>query len=178
MNVQTNNDINSFIIQHITRLYNNRDFDGLKQMGLSKTLATRVANLSLWDSARLSEFRVQIGDIFVDEKRLDMMIDHNQHEGAKNILIDHMIKMEASQVMLQELTGIDHEEYRGRRRALDLPKATSGRPPALSEEESIDVHNTWLRYKDEIDGLVRYYYVGLKTKISLSRIWQHMQTQN
>ncbi len=175
---QLNNDINSFIIQHITRLYNKRDFDGLKQMGLSKDSASRVANLPMLASARLSEFRVQIGDIFVDEKRLGMMIDRNQHEGAKNTIIDQMILMDSSQSMLFELAGIEHVEYRDRRKSLDLPKASSGRPSALNEDESIDVYNAWREYLNEEDLLLRYYLIGMKTKISLARIWQYMQIQN
>jgi len=172
-----NSELNQFVIQHITRLFNRRDFNELERMGLSKESASSVVNLSMGDSSRLSQFRVQIGDIQVDEKRLNMIIKMNQHEGAKNQLIDQMILLEASQSMLFELTGMDHIEYRERRRALDLPKGSSGRPVALTEAESIAVNDAWFKYNDD-DNLIRYYNVGMETKISLSRVWQHLQIRN
>ncbi len=173
-----NTALNAFVINYITRLYQNRDFESLRTIGLSRETARRVANLSLRDSARLGNFRAQIAAIEVTEKHLDMMITHVQHEGAKDEIIDQLIQLGASQVMLWELTGIDHAEYRDRRQALGLPKALAGRPSVLTEEESTAVHNAWHKYAEETDVILRYYYIGLDTQILLSRVWHHLQTPN
>ncbi|MEN8132069.1 MAG: STY4526/YPO1902 family pathogenicity island replication protein [Pseudomonadota bacterium] len=173
-----NNALNTFIIQHIYRLYKRRDFEGLNDIGLSKETAKRVASLSLEDVARLESFRAKIAELRVTESHLEMMIAHVQHEGAKEELVDQLIQLGASQVMLWELSGIDHAEYRERRKTLGLPKASAGRPSALTEEESTALHIAWQRYADEEDILLRYYYVGLCTEISLSRVWNYLQTPN
>ena len=141
--------LNAFIINYITRLYQSRDFESLRLMGLSRETAKRVASLSLSDSARLENFRTQIANFQVTERHLYMMINHVQHEGVKDEIIDQLIQLGASQVMLWELTGIDHGEFRDRRQALGLPKATPGRPSALNEEESTAVHHAWHTYTEE-----------------------------
>ena len=169
---------NAFVIQHIYRLYQDRDFEGLLAIGLSKEAAKRVATLSLDDVARLENFRAQIADFKITEYHLEMMIKHVKHEGAKEELINQLIQLGASQVMLGELAGIQPAEYRERRQAMDLPKASAGRPSILTEQESTRVHHVWHHYAGELDDLLRYYYVGLDTNISLSRIWHHLQTPN
>ena len=170
--------LNAFIIQYIYRLYQDRDFESLRAIGLSRETAKRVVNLSLRDVARLENFRAQIAEFKVTESHLEMMINHVQHEDAKNELIDQLIQLGASQVMLWELSGIDPVEYRQRRQTLDMPKATAGRPSVLTEEESTALHHAWHKYAEEPDILLRYYYVGLDTQIVLSRVWHHLQTPN
>ena len=172
------NSLNAFVIQYIYRLYKHRDFESLRAIGITRETAQRVANLSLDDVARLENFRAKLAEFKVTESHLQMMITHVQHEGAKDALIDQLINLGASQVMLWELSGIDHVDYRDRRRAIGLPKATAGRPSALTEEESTLVHHAWHKYTDEPDILLRYYYVGLDTQIALSRVWHHLQTPN
>jgi len=177
METNYNSDFNQFVIHHITRLYNRREFIELEKIGVSKSSANTLVNLSVLDSSRLSDFRIQIGNINVDEKQLTMIIKMNQHEGAKNKIIDQMIVQGASHSMLFSLIGMDHIEYRERREALDLSKGISGRPTNLTVDESIAVNKAWEKYKNDED-LIRYYHVGIETTISLSRIWQHLQIRN
>ncbi len=170
--------LNAFVIQYIYRLYQDRDVEGLRAIGLSKEVAKRVASLSLDEVGRLENFRAQIAEFKVTESHLEMMIKHVQHEGAKDELIDQLIQLGASQTMLAELAGIEPTEYRARRQALGLPNASAGRPSVLTEQESTKVHHVWHHYAGEPDDLLRYYYVGLDTDISLSRIWHHLQNPN
>lgn len=172
------NTLNTFVIQYINRLYKHRDIESLHAIGLSMEMAQRLANLSLEDIARLEGFRAKIAEFRVAEGHLEMMISHVRHEGMKDKLIDQLIQLGASQVMLWELSGVDHVEYRERRQALGLPKASAGRPSALTEEESTAVHTAWQEYEAEQDMLLRYYWIGFDTKIALSRVWHYLQTPN
>ena len=172
-----NTELNTFVISYITRLYHARDFESLLLLGLSRESAQRVANMSQIDTLRLSGFPGQIANFRVTERHLDMMIHHVQQEGKKEMLIDQLIQLDASHVMLKALTGMDSSEYRERRQTLGLPKASPGRPTALNEQESTDVHNAWHKHKGH-EELYRYYLVAMDTDISLSRIWHHMQSQH
>jgi hypothetical protein len=170
-------EFNTFIINHITRLYRARDFLSLMSLGLSRDVAERVANMSQIDTLRLSDFPGMIAHIQIREPHLEMMIRHVQHEGNKDRLIDECIQLDASQIMLKTLTAMDSTEYRERREALGLPKATPGRPTVLSEQESTKVHNAWQRHQEH-EELYRYYLMAMDTGLSLARIWHHMQSQH
>lgn len=172
-----NTELNTFVINYITRLYLFRDFDSLITLGLSRKTAERIANMSQIDTLRLSGFPSRIANFQVTERHLDLMIQHVQQEGKKDLLIDQMIELDASQVMLKVLTGMESAEYRERRQALGLPKASPGRPAILDGSESNSVHNTWHMHQGH-EELYRYYLVAMDTNISLSRIWHHMQSQH
>jgi hypothetical protein len=172
-----NSDFNTFIINYITRLYRARDFVSLLSLGLSREAAERVANMSQIDTLRLSDFPGMLAHIQIREPHLEMMIRHVQQEGQKDQLIDECIQLDASQAMLKALTGMDSVEYRERRQALGLPKASPGRPIALNEQESTNVHNAWQKHQEH-EELYRYYLVAWDTDLSLARIWHHMQGQH
>jgi hypothetical protein len=175
----TNEELNTFVINYISRLYHLRDFETLLSIGLTRKTAERIANMSQIDTLRLGGFPAKIANFQITERHLDLMIQHVQQEGKKDVLLDQMIQLDASHAMLKELTGMDSAEYRERRNALDLPKATPGRPAVLDEQQSTDVHKAWHKYSDYEDNeLMHYYMVALETKISLSRIWHHMQGQH
>lgn len=172
-----NSEFNTFVINHITRLYRARDFASLLSLGLSREAAERVANMSQIDTLRLSDFPGMLAHIQIREPHLEMMIRHVQQEGQKDQLIDQCIQLDASQVMLKALTGMDSSEYRERRQALGMPKASPGRPNVLSELESTQVHNAWHKHQGHED-LYRYYLVAMDTGLSLTRVWHHMQSQH
>jgi hypothetical protein len=172
-----NNEFNTFIINHITRLYRIRDFNSLLSIGLSRSAAERVANMAQIDTLRLSEFPGQLAHVQIREPHLEMMIQHVQQERQKDTLIDQCIALDASQVMLKTLTGMGSAEYRERRQALGLPKASPGRPSALNEQESAQVYNSWHRHQGH-EELLCYWHVAIDTDLSLARIWHHMQDQH
>jgi hypothetical protein len=125
----------------------------------------------------LSEFPGQLAHLQIREPHLEMMIQHVQQERQKDTLIDQCIQLDASQVMLKTLTGMDSTEYRERRQALGMPKASPGRPTVLNEQESAQVHNAWHHHQGH-DELLRYWHVAIETELSLARIWHHMQSQH
>lgn len=171
--------VNAFFIREATKLYNNRDFDRLREMGLSPKTAKVIADLPIRITERLACFRAAACSLkVVSEDHILMLIQHVQHEDRRDILTDQLIQMNASQAMLADLLGMDANDYRNRRRALGLPKACAGRPTALTEEESVRTHSALHRHCDEKDILIKFYKVGMETGIPLARIWQHMQTQN
>jgi hypothetical protein len=177
LNNNINSDFNTFVINFITRLYRARDFPMLHTLGLSRESAELVANMSQIDTLRLSEFPGRVAQIQILEPHLEMMIRHVKQENRKDALVDQCIELDASLVMLRALTGMDYGEYRERRKALGLPKASPGRPNALNEQDSTKVHNSWHRYSEH-DDLYRYYLVAMDTGLSLARIWHHMQSQH
>ncbi|MEW8139471.1 MAG: STY4526/YPO1902 family pathogenicity island replication protein [Candidatus Thiodiazotropha endolucinida] len=175
----TNEELNAFVINYVTRLYHLRDYETLLSIGLTRQTAERIANMSQIDTLRLEGFPAKIAKVQITERHLDLMIQHVQQEDKKDLLIDQLIELEASHAMLKELTDMDSAEYRERRNALGLPKATPGRPPVLDEQQSTDVHRAWHRYeKYEDNELMRYYMVAMETRIPLCRIWHHMQGQH
>lgn len=176
-NNNLNTELNTFIINYITLLYHARDFASLLSMGLSRETAGRVANMSQIDTLRLSSFPGKIANFRITERHLDMMIRHIQQEGKRELLIDQVIQLDASLAMLKALTGMEGNEYRERRQALGMPKASPGRPTVLTEQESTEVHNAWRKHQEH-EELYRYYLVAIDTALSLSRIWLHMKSQH
>lgn len=170
---------NAFLLREATKHYNNRDFDRLREMGLSPKTAKVIADLPIRIAERFACFRAEACSLkVVSDNYILMLIQHVQHEDRRDILTDQLIQMGASQAMLAELLGLDANDYRNRRRALGLPKACAGRPAALTEEESVRTHSALHRHRDEKDMLIKFYKVGMETGIPLARIWQHMQTQD
>lgn len=172
------NPFNAFLIREVTRLYNARDFARLQERGISRKVAENIVNLPVKIAEKVSHFSADTGSVYFDEGHLMKVIQYVQVEDHRDTLIGHLIEMGASQAMLVELTGMDPESFRSRRRELGLPKAAAGRPSALNEDEAIRVLNAWQRHQTEQDILVRYYKVGMETRINLGRVWQHLQTVN
>ncbi|MGD8594568.1 MAG: STY4526/YPO1902 family pathogenicity island replication protein [Gammaproteobacteria bacterium] len=167
-------EFNAFIIRFVISAFNEKNHAALQEIGLTPKQLQRLRNMTLDDLGRLSSFRTTVANISFDARRLDLMIDHVESEGARDSIVDQMIQMGASQAMLEDLAGIDHSEYRNRRRVLGLPKASAGRPAAISEDQALQVYQSWRKHADELDDLKRYYFLGLETGIPLSQIWTHM----
>ncbi len=177
--INHNNEFNAFIILHITRLYNDHDYTSLERMSIKPSLAKEITNMSIGDIERLCNFNSLVCEPpSFDEARFEMLVKHIHREGARNKIIDRMILLDASQAMLYELAGIDNSDYRDRRRYLNLPKATSGRPASISEKQTTLLHEAWGQQRNEEDMLLRYFKVGVATRIPLSQIWQHIHSDN
>jgi len=88
-----------------------------------------------------------------------------------------MIQMDASAAMLEALTGMDIMEYRSRRTRLGLDKATQGRPASLNSDESIVLSQSWTKFNDEQDDMMRYFKVGLDTRLPLNKVWAYMRLE-
>ncbi len=169
-------ELNHVITRFIIDLYHNGDFDALEQFGISKSTAKELSGLSISNHHRLTKCQQLLGNVFVDEKRLKRLMQYIIHNENKDSFINQLIKMQASQSMLERLAGVDHHDFRQRRNLLDLPKAAAGRPAVLSDKEAIGLAEAWQRHADkEHDLLQRYFYVGMDTGIPLSRLWNHMQ---
>ena len=176
-------ELNRFVIQYILRLYNSRDFESLRQMGISFEEARQVSELSLSESMRLEAFKAPIARVQIAQ-HISKILDYIRQEATKDKLIDQLILLEASQPMLMELVGMDTRDFQQRRRDLGLPKAKAGRPALLNDQEATAVHHTWHEYSTETNLLQRYLYVGMGVKaalgrgVPLSQIWYHLRTQN
>ena len=167
-------EFNAFIIRFVISAFNEKNVIALQEIGLTPKQLQRLRSMTLDDLERLSNFRTTIANISFDARRLDLMIDHVEREGERDSIINQMIEMGASQAMLEDLAGIDHSDYRNRRRVLGLPKASAGRPAAISEDQALQVYQSWRKHIDEPDNLKRYYFLGLETGIPLAQIWTHM----
>jgi hypothetical protein len=176
-------ELNRFVIQYILRLYDSRDIEGLRQMGISFEEAKQIAELSLSDSMRLESFNAPIARVQIAE-HISKILDYIRLEATKDKLIDQLILLEASQPMLMELAGLETREFQQRRRDLGLPKAKAGRPALLNDQEATAVHHAWHEYRTEANRLQRYLYIGIAVKtalgrdVPLSQIWYHLRTQN
>lgn len=172
-----NNEFNAFMIRYITRLFHDHDFTSLKRMNVKPDLAKEIVNMSVSDSERLSSFSSLICDLpAFDESRFTMLIKYIHREDAKNDIIDRMIKLEASQVMLYKLAAVDPDEYRNRRKKLGLSPAPLGRPGAITEEQTTRLYEAWFLHKNEPDELLKYFKVGIASRIPLSQIWHYMHS--
>ncbi|VAW63228.1 hypothetical protein MNBD_GAMMA08-1558 [hydrothermal vent metagenome] len=174
-----NNEFNAFMIRYITRLYNDHDYASLKRMNVKPDLAKEIANMSVGNSERLSNFNSLICDLpAFDEPRFAMLIKYIHREDAKSDIIDRMVKLEASQVMLYKLAAVDRDEYRDRRIKLGLPQASSGRPATITEEQTARLHEALHIHENEPDKLLRYFKVGVASRIPLSQIWHYMNSSS
>ncbi len=169
-------EFSAFLIRSITKLFNHRKYDELAELGVNIETAKKISNLPLSDAEKLSFSRGRIGKVLVLDDIIQLKLRHIQHEASRDKLYDKLIQMGASHAMMHELSGMDATEFRERRNHLGLPKASAGRPSALTDNESTQVLNTWQRFKGEEDDLVRLVYVGCETNIPLSRIWQFLKT--
>lgn len=169
-------EFNHVITRFILDLYHSGEDDALVQLGVSKSTAKELSELSLSSHQRLAKCQQLLGNVAIDEKKLKRLIQYVLHNDNKDNFINKLITMEASQSMLERLAGVEPHEFRQRRNLLDLPKAASGRPALLSDKEAINLTEAWQRHAEHKDDLLlRYYYVGIDTGIPLSRLWNHMQ---
>lgn len=174
--IGTVNEFNAYIVRYVIGAYNERNQAALQEMGLTPAQLTRLKNMTMDAMVRFCGFNAPVANVSFVGRHLDLMMDHAEREGARDIIIDQCIMMEASQAMLEELAGVDRNEFRKRRTFLGLPQAGSGRPHALTEEQALQVYNSWRRHKSERDALNLYYYLGLDTGLPLSEVWTHMKT--
>ena len=84
------------------------------------------------------------------------------------------IALAASLAMMEYLVGIDSRDYRYRRRELNLSDTVDVQPMFISEDQTLQVYQSWRDHADEPDELKRYYIIGLETGIPLSQIWTHI----
>lgn len=169
-------ELNHIIFRYIINLYREDTYTAINQTTLSSDVIENIKSLKMEDFERLSSFKTPIADISFSEKRIQHLLTHIKHESARDDLIDRMIKMDASQAMLEALCGIDHKTFRHRRNQLGMSPASAGRPSALTENQSILVNDLFKKYKEENDVFIRYYKVGLESGFPLSQIWQYMQS--
>jgi len=168
---------NAFMIQFITKIYNHDKLEYLTQMGVSVELAEMISDLPLKDAEKLARTRGCFGGQgFFKEDIVRLKLRNMKHQESRDRLLDKLIELGASHAMMHDLTGMESIEWRDRRKKLGMPQGASGRPSALNDTESTQVQNTWFRYRDEGDDLLRLIYVGCETGIPLSRIWQFLKT--
>ncbi len=167
-------DLNVQIISFIGAAICTNDFSALKQWGLDENSIQRCGQLSLNQLQRLKSLRTPIADISVDQRRFSLTLDYLIEEDKSDNIKNKMINMQASAAMLNRLIGMDITEYRSRRTALGLDKASQGRPGALNDDETIIISQAWQKYHDDAD-FIRYYKVGMETHIPLNKVWAFMQ---
>jgi len=175
MEAQHNCELNACLLRCVINASNQNDHQTLRDLGLSQALVERAKNMNADVFIRLSRF--SIANITFDARRFGLMLDFVEQEREMDILVNKMITLEASQSMLENLAGIDPREYRDRRKALDMPPASQGRPQSLNDEQTTILYQALSKYPEPADNstndLLNWYcQLGEETGLPLAKIWQ------
>ncbi|MCF6256206.1 MAG: STY4526/YPO1902 family pathogenicity island replication protein [Gammaproteobacteria bacterium] len=176
MESQLNCELNACLLRCVINASNEYDHQTLRDLGLNTVLVDRAKNMNADVFSRLSRF--SIANITFDSHRFGLMLDFVEQEREMDILVNKMIQLDASQSMLGDLTGIDPREYRDRRKALNMPPASQGRPQNLDDQQTIILYEALSKYPEPKAGsstndmLNWYCQLGAETELPLAKIWQ------
>ena len=176
MEEQLNCELNACLLRYVISASNKHDHQTLCEMGLDIALMERVKGMNADVFTRLSKFN--IADVTFNSHRFGLMLDFVEHERTMDALMNEMIKLGASQSMLEDLVGVDPRDYRDRRKTLGMAPATQGRPPDLDAQQANAVYEAMKKYpeKENEDNLPNWYcLLGKETGLPLSIIWQHLK---
>jgi len=168
-------EFNYSLLNFISSAVSNHDYITLQKMGLDRARAQRLCDMPLSQLQQFKRMTLPLADISIDPKHFDLCLDYICTEAEHNEIKNKMIEMDASAAMLNELAGMDISEYRSRRVHLGLDRAQQGRPASLSADECVMVSRVWKKYENEKDLLLRYFHVGVETRLPLNRIWVFMR---
>jgi len=164
-------ELNTSIVRFIIAAYEANDFRALKQLGLSDKQVKRVIDMPMKQFQRFNAMRTPIATVEFNPRHFDLCVDYIVKESGADEIKDQMIQMEASAAMLESLTGMNIMDYRSRRIRLGMDKASQGRPACLSIDESNLLSDSWNKFNDEQDDMMRYFKVGLDTRLPLNKVW-------
>ena len=170
-------ELNYSIINFIAAARQANDFRALKQLGLDNQLIERLSKMSFDQMQRFKSLRTPIAKVTVDPRHFELCMDYIVTESTADDIKNQMILMNASAAMLADLAGMDITEFRTRRKRLGLEKASQGRPVSLTADESIILSQAWSKYDDEKNELMRYFKVGVDTKLPLNSVWAFMKLE-
>jgi len=174
---QDNSELNACLLRLIIRACNDNDHQTLHEMGMNPGLVERVKNMNAEVFTRLVNFR--IAETKINSKRFGLMLDYVEQEREINALTNKMIKLEASQAMLDKLVGTDPSEFRDRRKTLGMPNATQGRPSELDTSQADQLYGVLRKHPEpNSDGKLKldwYCLLAEETGLPLSKIWRHMK---
>ena len=124
----------------------------------------------------MESFRAQYANIKIDRRSFELGLEYAIKQGEQSVLVDHLIRLGASQAMLEELASLDSDNYHIRCRALNVAPTSSGRPPMLTQDEEMLLLRAQRRQPHDIetDPLHWYYFMGMETGIQLKKLWAHM----
>ena len=126
---------------------------------------------------RFNAMRTPIATVEFNPRHFDLCVDYIIKESGADEIKDQMIQMEASAAMLEALTGMNIMDYRSRRTRLGMDKASQGRPASLTIDESNSLSQSWLKFNDEQDDMMRYFKVGLDTRLPLNKVWAYLRLE-
>lgn len=166
-------DLNTDVIAHIMKCHSEGRHAHLTAMGINQKLIDQLRNLPLDAFHRLRSFPSLIADITIDERRLSMLINYATEETSRDRRVDELIRMGASQTMMEEIAAISREDFRERRKRIGV-EVRLGRPSSLNELEEEQV-NEALRAHQNDDLIEMYYRIGLETGLSLGQVWNYQK---
>jgi len=170
-------ELNTSIVRFIIAAYEANDFRALKQLGLSGKQVKRIIDMPMKQFQRFNAMRTPIATVEFNPRHFDLCVDYIIKESGEDEIKDQMIKMDASAAMLETLTGMNIMDYRSRRTRLGMDKASQGRPASLTIDESNILSQSWLKFNDEQDDMMRYFKVGLDTRLPLNKVWAYMRLE-
>lgn len=174
---QYNSELNVCLLRHVISACNENDHQTLHEIGMDPALVERAKNMNAEVFTRLSNFR--IAEVTIDSRRFGLMLDYVEQGRETNAITNKMIKLEASQAMLNKLVGIDPREFRERRKTLGMPNAFQGRPVDLDMAQSNHLYAVLRKHPEpDGDGVLKlnwYCLLSEETGLPLSKIWHHMK---
>jgi hypothetical protein len=172
-------EFNDAIVRFILGL----DLDGrhecLKQMGVDQELLELIRQMPTEACHRLRRFPSPVADVALNANRLRWALEYADKEASRDRRIDALIRMGASQPMMEEF-AVTREDYRLRRKRLGLD-SRQGRPPALTDAQITQITRVFRASREvEVidDPMELYYRIGVETGIPLGPVWGYLHEQD
>lgn len=168
-------ELNEAVIRFALELYDNGKTETLNHFGIDKDDIAALRSLSVGSMRAMRNYTSLVMDFKFNSGRARHLVKHIQHETDKLNKVNRMIELGASQKMLEEMVGIDREEFRKMRSKLDMNADERGRPRALNDHESNLVNEIMIKNSD-FEQIDLYILIGMETGIPLSSVWTYNRT--
>lgn len=166
-------ELNGAFIEFIVETYTEGRSEVLMTLGVKQNDIELLRNITVETKQRMRTFPSPIVDISLNSSRLAMMVEYAAKETSNDQKIDELVRMGASQPMLEEIAAVSREEFRERRKRIGID-ARIGRPQSLTDRE-MGLVNDSISVHQGNDLVEMYYRVGLETGLPLSQIWAYVR---
>lgn len=170
-------ELNEAVIKFVLELYDNGRFEALNHMGICKDDIESLKELNIGSMRNMRNYPTLIVDFKFDKSRAIHLVKHIKTEAENKSKVNALIGLGASQPMLEDLSGIDREEFKKRKAQLGITEDSRGRPPALDDEE-VNRVNEIMRLNKGLDQIGLYILIGNETGINLSSVWAYNQSMD
>ena len=165
-------DLNKSIIELVVHCHYRQDETTLGRLNISKTIASRIAQLPSNVRFRLETQTTPFIDFSANESAINSAINSCYASGTRDELYNKAIKLGSSKAIMRMLCSMSSNEFARRRKLLNITNARV-RPQSLTLDEELDLGKLYLAIEGKKDSLESLVWISEKSGIEINRIYTY-----